>query len=159
MVVDHYYFAFGIIFRDTKFSSNLLLATEPTIHITEQPSNTSQGNSNRPDVLFIGCTIFKVIKLKNWVIIKTIHFPANCGLQIYGGPNEPFSGYLNQDFDPDECGDICGGSMEGTTNFFCEKNEICCPSGPSDQTCAITCGPFNINGNFIDHNHLWIEIK
>ena len=63
-----YYFAFGIIFRGTKFSSNLLLATEPTIQVTEQPSNTSQGNSNKTDVLIIGCTVRlsnKIKKLSN----------------------------------------------------------------------------------------------
>ena len=62
-MVDHclynfYYFAFDIIFRDMKFSSNLLVATEPTIQVTEQPSNTSQGNSNKPDVVIIGCSVF-----------------------------------------------------------------------------------------------------
>ena len=49
--------------------------------------------------------------------------------------------------------------MEGTTNFFCEKNEVCCPTGPSDQSCTTTCGPFNINGNHIDHEYEWIKKK
>ena len=69
---------------------------------------------------------------------------AKCGWKIYNNTIYDFS---DPNFNPDDCGQTCGGSYEGTTVFYCEKDEVCCPSGPSDQSCAKTCGPFDPRGN------------
>ena len=69
---------------------------------------------------------------------------AKCGLQIYDRNQGAFN---DPNFNRNNCGQTCGGSYEGTTMFFCEKGEVCCPSGPSDQSCSKTCGPYHSRGN------------
>ena len=93
-------------------------------------------------IQYVILCIKRIYKFYQWLFISVL---ASCGLKIFDAIQGTFA---DPNFNPDDCGQTCGGSYEGTTMFYCEKDEICCPSGPSDQTCAMTCGPFDPNGIF-----------
>ena len=88
-----------------------------------------------------------------WLICFYLNL-AKCGLKIYDRNQGAFT---DPNFNPDNCGQTCGGSYEGTTMFYCEKDEVCCPSGPSDQSCSKTCGPFDPRGNHFNSTFLGLH--
>ena len=49
-------------------------------------------------------------------------------------------------FDPNQCGEQCGGNPFSDTTSYCSKGDKCCPSGAQGQECATTCGPYDKNG-------------
>ena len=51
----------------------------------------------------------------------------------------------------EQCGEVCGGNYLGTTIFYCQKGEKCCPSGPFERSCSRSCGPYNTKRKYISN--------
>ena len=56
------------------------------------------------------------------------------------------------------CGEVCGGNYLGTTVFYCEKGQKCCPSGPDEQTCSSSCGPYDPRRKYTEIDKIYHRI-
>ena len=52
----------------------------------------------------------------------------------------------DRNFNPEDCGEQCGGNPFETTTSYCKKGQKCCPSGQFEEECSPKCGPYDPNG-------------